>query len=177
MPKRATPESRALDLKSVQSARETSKQFLDAGGLAQVKYEMLRRVYVDGVPVSQAVKAFGFSRQAFYKALAAFQENGLSGLIAKARGPKQGHKLTDEILDFLEQRCRQDPSLRPPQLTKIVQREFGVELNPSTIRKGILRRRANGRGRSRGGGNLGSGRFAVSHRETFVRQLDTSSAS
>ena len=36
--------------------------FFDPRDLLQIKYEMLRRVRQDGVPVSKAAKMFGFSR-------------------------------------------------------------------------------------------------------------------
>jgi len=38
--------------------------------VVQVKYEMLRRVRVDQVPMARAARAFGFSRPAFYQAQA-----------------------------------------------------------------------------------------------------------
>ena len=44
-------------------------EFFDPRDLVQVKYEMLRRVRVDGASVSQAARDFGFSRTAFYRAL------------------------------------------------------------------------------------------------------------
>ncbi len=55
--------------------------FFDARDLVQVKYEMLRRVRVEGLSITAAVTAFGFSRPAFYQAQAAYQRRGLPGLI------------------------------------------------------------------------------------------------
>ena len=40
--------------------------FFDARDVVQVKYEMLRRVEVDGAPVAHAAAAFSFSRPSFY---------------------------------------------------------------------------------------------------------------
>ena len=40
--------------------------FFDARDLVQVKYEMVRRVRVDGQPVSQSATMFGFSRHHQY---------------------------------------------------------------------------------------------------------------
>ena len=37
--------------------------FFDARDLVQVKYEMLRRVRVDGVPIATSAAAFGFTTQ------------------------------------------------------------------------------------------------------------------
>ena len=62
-------------------------EFFDARDLVQVKYEMLRRVQVEGQAVVHVAKAFGFSRPSFYQALEVFQQRGLAGLIPKRRGP------------------------------------------------------------------------------------------
>ena len=43
----------------------------DPADLLQVKYEMVRQVEVEGVPVSAAARAFGFARQSAYNARAA----------------------------------------------------------------------------------------------------------
>ena len=48
-------------------------EFFDARDLVQVKYEVVRRVQVDGQTVSAAAAAFGFSRPSFYQAAAAVQ--------------------------------------------------------------------------------------------------------
>ena len=74
--------------------------FFDRDDLLQLKYEMLRRVTVDKQSVSQSATAFGFSRPTYYQAEADFQRDGLFGLLPEKRGPRQGHKLTPEVLDF-----------------------------------------------------------------------------
>ena len=63
-------------------------EFFDPRDLVLVKYEMLRRVRVEGLSVTAAAKAFGFSRVAFYQAMAAFRQEGLPGLLPRRRGPK-----------------------------------------------------------------------------------------
>ena len=45
-----------------------SSEFFDARDVVQVKYEMVRRVRVDGEPVSRSAVAFGFSRPSIYEA-------------------------------------------------------------------------------------------------------------
>ena len=77
-------------------------EFFDARDLVQVKYEMVRRVEADGVPVSAAAGAFGFSRQSYYSAARALADEGLAGLVPAKPGPRGAHKLTDEVLDHLE---------------------------------------------------------------------------
>src|SRR5882672_107414 len=62
---------------------------------------MLRRVQSEGKSVTDAAANFGFSRPSFYQALSAFQQDGLAGLVPHKRGPKQAHKLTEEVLSFI----------------------------------------------------------------------------
>src|SRR5438128_9768460 len=78
-------------------------EFFDARDVVQVKYEMLRRVEKEGRPVTEAASAFGFSRPSFYQAQSAFEQAGLVGLLPHKRVPKEAHKLTSEIIDFLQQ--------------------------------------------------------------------------
>jgi lysophospholipase L1-like esterase len=67
-------------------------------------------------PASEVAKAFGFSRVALYQALAAFQKEGLSGLLPRRRGPKAANKLTDAVLEFIDQQRAADGGLRAPAL-------------------------------------------------------------
>ena len=117
-----------------------SSDFFDARDVVQVKYEMLRRVHKDGQTVTQAAKAYGFSRPSFYQAQAVFLENGLPGLLPKRRGPRGPHKLNDEVLDFLEQALRDDESLRAPDLAKLVKERFGLSLHRRSIERGLRKR-------------------------------------
>lgn len=52
----------------VRDERFAGSAFFDARDLVQVKYEMVRRVRVDGDAVSRSAAAFGFSRPSFYEA-------------------------------------------------------------------------------------------------------------
>ena len=53
--------------------------FFDSRDLVQVKYELLRRVRVDGYAVSDATELFALSRPTFYTAQAAWERAGISG--------------------------------------------------------------------------------------------------
>jgi hypothetical protein len=75
--------------------------FFDPDDMIQVKYEMLRQVQVDNRPISQAAHEFGFSRPSFYQTNATFERAGLSGLVPLKRGPRSGHKLTPEVMEFV----------------------------------------------------------------------------
>ena len=52
----------------------SDSEFLDSRDLVQVKYEMVRKVKLDGAPVSRSAAAFGFSRPTYYDAEAARYE-------------------------------------------------------------------------------------------------------
>jgi transposase len=106
-----------------------------------VKYEMLRRVRIDGLSVTHAAQAFGFSRPVFYQALAAFEESGLPGLVPRRPGPKHAHKLTDEIVEYLEQQLALDRALRAGTLSERVLEKFGCSVHPRSIERALQRRK------------------------------------
>jgi transposase len=120
-------------------------EFFDPRDLALVKYEMLRRVRVENRPVSEAAKAFGFSRVVFYQAVAAFQKEGLPGLLPRRRGPKAASKLTDAVLEFVDQQRAVDSRLRAPALAKMVQEHMGLSVHPRSIERALARRAKKGR--------------------------------
>ena len=120
-------------------------EFFDPLDLVQVKYEMLRRVRVERRPASEAAEAFGFSRVAFYQAMAAFQKEGLPGLLPRRRGPKAANKLTDAVLEFIDQQRAADGSLRAPTLAKMVQEHIGLSVHPRSIERALARRAKKGR--------------------------------
>ena len=114
-------------------------EFFDARDLVQVKYEMLRRVEIDAQPVTPTAAAFRLSRPSFYQAQRAFQQRGLAGLLPKKRGPHGGHKLTAEIITFLQQAQAQHASLRPVDLAQHVADRFAVTVHPRTIERALAR--------------------------------------
>src|ERR1700692_3585286 len=71
--------------------------FFDARDMVQVKYEMVRRVSVDGAPVTAAAAAFGYSRPSYYQAAAALAASGLDGLGAARAGARGGPQLTAQV--------------------------------------------------------------------------------
>jgi transposase len=113
--------------------------FFDARDLVQVKYEMVRRVLVDGQPVSDTATAFGFSRPTFYQAQAALESGGLAGLLPKKRGPRGAHKLSSEVVGFLRRELSEDPSLRSPELARRVQCRFGSKVHPRSVERALAR--------------------------------------
>jgi transposase len=114
-------------------------RFFDPRDLVQVKYEMLRRVQSEGHSVTGAATAFGFSRPSFYQALSAFEEGGLAGLVPHKRGPKQAHKLTDEVVVFIIETRQKQPQVRTAELVRLIQARFGTKVHPRSIERSLLR--------------------------------------
>jgi len=113
--------------------------FFDPDDLVQVKYEMLRGVHRDAQRITDACAAFGFSRPSFYQAQAAFEREGLSGLLPKRRGPRAAHKLTDDVLAFVAQQLGEDPMLAWPALAQRIAQHFGLTVHPRSIERALMR--------------------------------------
>jgi len=109
--------------------------FFDPRDLVQVKYEMVRRVQVDGHAVTQAAASFGFSRPAFYAAQSALAHGGLPALLPQRPGPRRRHKVRPEILAFLQQARTDEPSVRTHELVERAQAQFGVRLHLRTVER------------------------------------------
>jgi transposase len=119
-------------------------EFFDARDLVQVKYEMLRRVQIDGLSIAQVAELFGFSRPAFYSALAAFQSQGLPGLIRKRPGPRHAHKLSDKIMRFINALLIDNESLTSREIAARVRKRFRLAVHPRSIERALDRRKKGG---------------------------------
>lgn len=149
MPKTPAPEPKVQSLRQtgtlnprpqdVQDELFQQKEFFDARDLVQVKYEMLRRVSKEGASISLASASFGFSRPSFYQAQASFEAGGLGGLVPQKRGPKQGHKITAEVLEFVRLARDNDPGIGVTSLIQMVQERFGTVVHRRTIERGLQR--------------------------------------
>jgi transposase len=109
--------------------------FFLASDKVQVKYEMLRTHLVDGLAVSEAAAAHGYSRAAFYLVAAAFNQSGIAGLLDERRGRRGPVKLRPEIVDFI----RAEAHGSGAQIGERVAERFGVVLHRRTIER--VRRR------------------------------------
>jgi len=112
-------------------------EFFDSHDTIQVKYEMLRRVQKDGWSVSQAAKIFGFSRNAFYQAQAAFQRAGIVGLFRERPGPRHAHKLSEQVMDFIKKSLEEDSTLSTLDLRQLVEENFGVSVHRRSIERAL----------------------------------------
>jgi len=124
----------------VQDPLFAAGDFFDARDLVQVKYEMVRRVRVDGQAVSRSAAAFGVSRPTLYQAQAAVARGGLAALVPKKPGPRRAHKLSPEVVDFLHRARAAEPSLRPPELARRVRARFGRTVHPRSVERALARR-------------------------------------
>lgn len=116
-----------------------SHSFFDPCDLLQVKYEMLRRVRIDGLSITDAAHRFAFSRPAFYKALRAFEREGLWGLLPAKRGPQRSHKLSAPVMEFVARRREEEPSLKAVDLVGILKTRFGLRVHPRSIERALVR--------------------------------------
>jgi transposase len=118
---------------AVTDAAFRSHPFFDPRDLVQVKYEMLRRVQVEGQSITHTAASFGFSRPVFYAAQAALGQGGLPGLVPQRPGPRRRHKVNPEILRFLQQLRLDEPTAALSDLAERVDSKFGVRLHPRTV--------------------------------------------
>lgn len=115
--------------------------FFDARDLVQVKYEMLRSVGTGEKNVTQASRAFGLSRESFYKNKALFDAGGLEALIPHKTGPKGSSKFQKEGEDFVAGYLKERPSAKPPEIARQMEQQTGLKVHPRTISRYIQKKR------------------------------------
>ena len=144
---RALAEHGALNPRPQNVAHELFQfnEFFDPYDLVQIKYEMLRQVRVDGQTVTEAAAAFGFSRPAFYQAQASFEQEGLPGLVPKRSGPRHAHKLSEAVMQFVDQQRAKDRTLRAPALANMIRKWLRLSVHPRSIERALSRRTKKGR--------------------------------
>jgi transposase len=114
--------------------------FFDPKDLVQVKYEMLRQVSVERGSVTEAAAQFGLSRPSFYEAQTAFQQDGLMGLLPEKRGPRRAHKLSEEVMEFLQKEKGEDPDLSGAALAEKLWTERRLRVHRRSIERALARR-------------------------------------
>lgn len=127
------------DPDAVQDEAFRQGEFFDPRDLIQVRYEMLRRHQIEGKTVTEVATAFGVSRQAYYMTEAAFEQQGLAGLLPRRRGPQRAHKCTDQVLDFVEQWRAGGSSEK--KVGEAVRKRFGVSIHPRSLARALSRRK------------------------------------
>jgi transposase len=119
----------------VRDPKFRGSEFFDPHDAVQVKYEMLRRVSIDRVSVTEASEDYGVSRPTYYQAKANFDAAGIAGLVPAKPGPRAPHKIDDKVLAFLQARLVPGEPVRARELAKLVYRELDIELHPRTIER------------------------------------------
>lgn len=135
----ALRECGVLNTHPVADALFRDSDFFDSRDLVQVKYEMLRKVHKEAEPVSSAAASFGFSRPSFYKTVTAFERDGVIGLLPRKRGPRSGHKLTAEVLEFANERLSGEEPMGIPKLLVEVEKQFGIRVHRRSLERAIRR--------------------------------------
>lgn len=115
--------------------------FFDARDLVQVKYEMLRQVRIEGANKATAAATFGLSRPTYYQAAAAFAERGLTGLLPQQRGPRRPHKLTAEVMVFIETKRAATPPPDARALARMVRAMFRLSVHSRSIERALARKK------------------------------------
>jgi transposase len=119
----------------VRDPKFRGSEFFDPHDAVQIKYEMLRRVSIDKLSVTDASDEYGVSRPTYYQAKANFGAAGIAGLVPAKPGPHGPHKVDDEVLAFLQARLVPGEPVRARKLAKLVRRELNIELHPRTIER------------------------------------------
>ena len=148
-PKPPDPKAEALRAHASLNSRQdrvvdpmfAGSDFFDPRDLVQVKYEMVRRVSVDGQPVSQSAAAFGFSRPSFYQAQSALNTGGLPALVRKRPGPRRSHKLSTEVMDFLLRERATDGTLSSSELARRIKKHFGRKVHARSVERALARQK------------------------------------
>jgi transposase-like protein len=118
-----------------------SPPFFDPDDALQGKDEMLRRVAKDGRSVTQAAKDFGFSRRHCYARHKQFGAHGFQGFVPQKRGPKGAYKLTDDVVDFLDQARQAHPSCQAAELARRVHKQCGLTVPPRSVARAWARKK------------------------------------
>ena len=145
LPKHASRRSKADSLREEGTLNESPEkvrdskflegEFFDPRDIVQVKYEMLRRARVESDSVTHVAEEYGFSRPTYYQARASFDKAGIAGLVPKKRGPRGRHKLSGEVLAFLERHVVPGQPIRARELARLVRQEFKLDVHPRTIER------------------------------------------
>jgi len=104
---------------------------------------MLRRVKKNSWSISQASTMFGFSRPSFYQAQSDFEQAGLSGFIPQRRGPRAPHKLSDEVMNFIENVRLNESRVTTSNLIIRIKERFGIDVHRRTIERATVRAKKN----------------------------------
>ncbi|WP_352962754.1 helix-turn-helix domain-containing protein [Mesorhizobium sp. M1312] len=64
-------------------------------------------------------------------------EHGLAGLLPQQRGPKRGHKISAEVLAYIDQLRATRPDLTVPQYVDTIATRFGVRVHRRSLERAV----------------------------------------
>ena len=109
------------------------------------RYEMVRLVRIDRLTLAKAAERFGVSLPTCFRMVRAFARQGLPGLLPERRGPRGPHKITPDILQFVDEHRVRHGRTGAAQLVPMIEQRFGVKLHPRGLEKALARRGKNAR--------------------------------
>ena len=115
--------------------------FFDSKDLLQVRYEMLRRHSVEGHSIVDIATNFGVSRPTVYQAQLAFEQAGLSGLLPKRRGPREGHKLSEDVIEYVRDLRAADASLTTVACIQAIQEKFSIKVHRRSLERALSKKK------------------------------------
>lgn len=114
-------------------------EFFDSRDLVQVRYEMLRRVRVEGRSITETAAAFGFSRQSFYEIQGNMDREGLTGLLPRKRGPRNARKLKVDAMAVVAAELEREPEISSTALARRLEERLAVHVHPRSIERALER--------------------------------------
>lgn len=125
----------------VRDPRFADSAFFDPHDIVQVRYEMVRLVRVDDCTFADAALRFGVSLPTCFRAARAFADHGLRGLLPRRRGPRGPHKITPEILAFVDAYRASHGPVSTTRLAPLIRQRFGLSVHPRGLDKALARRK------------------------------------
>ena len=123
--------------RKVRDPKFHGSDFFDPHDAVQVKYEMLRRVSVDRLSVTEVSDEYGVSRPTYYQAKADFETAGIAGLVPAKPGPRGPHKINEDVLAFLQARLVPGEPMRARELAMLIRSDLGIDVHPRTIERAV----------------------------------------
>ena len=111
--------------------------FFDAKDLLQVRYEMLRRHSVEGVSIVDVAANFGVSRPTVNRRDGILARRRLSGLLPKHRGPKERHKLSAEVVEYVRTLRTAEPGVTTVACVQALQERFGITVHRRSLERAL----------------------------------------
>jgi hypothetical protein len=118
-----------------------SSEFFDPRDLVQVKYEMVRRVQLEGAPVASHGQGVRVLAAVVVRGRPGGGGRGVGGAGAGASRSAAGPQADREVVAFVEAQLAADTSLRPRELVEAIEDRFGITVHPRSIERALARAR------------------------------------